>query len=450
MNLVYPIGLLALVGLIIPVLIHLWSVKRGKTLKIGSIALLGESATVSSKSFKLTDLLLFVLRCLILMLIAFILAQPYCKKTSLISKNKGWILIDKTRFGEVYETHRKPIDSLLNLGFELHDFNLGFNLFSLKDSTAQNEASAKLSYNDLIHQLNKQIPSGYSAYIFANRRLSNFEGNLPKLNFNLTWRYIQHRDSLKGWSTTFLDKVYEGTSTPSLTHYTANPSQNLPAIKVAIYDPKGEDSKYIKAALNSISDFTKRKIEINKSSNKADVVFWLSDQPITTPAATVFSYQKGKIETVNSTLQVSAEPNQLIELKKRVALDSLKGSAIWTDGYGEPILIKENRANHFHFYSHFNPQWSDMVWSEQFVKSLISIVLGNKTTEDFGFETHDADQRVIDKKQFVDVKINTSVISSITTNQSLTPILWFLAFLLLVIERILSFRKKTNLQDAKS
>ena len=449
MNLVYPIGLLALVGLTIPVLIHLWSVKRGKTLKIGSIALLGESDTVSSKSFKLTDLLLFVLRCLILMLIALMLAQPYLKKTSSIGKNKGWILMDKTIFGEVYEAHRKPIDSLLNLGFELHDFNLGFNLFSLKDSVAHNEASNSLIYNTLINQLNKQMPLGYSAHIFANRRLGNFDGNLFKPNFSLTWHYTQNLDSLKTWSTTFLDKVYEGISTPRLTYYTAKPSQDLPAIKVSIYDPKGEDSKYIKAALSSIADFTKRKMEINKSSSKADVVFWLSDQPVGMIASTVFSYQSGKMETVNSTLQVSAETNQAIELKKRVRLDSLKGSAIWTDGYGEPILIKEKETHHFHFYSRFDPQWSDLVWSDQFVKALIPIVLGNQTAEDFGFETHDADQRVIDKMQFVDVKIKTPGVSATTTNQSLAQIIWFLAFLLLMIERVLSFRQKTNLHDVK-
>ncbi|MBC7616968.1 MAG: BatA domain-containing protein [Pedobacter sp.] len=450
MNLVYPIGLLALVGLTIPVLLHLWSVKRGKTLKIGSIALLGESATVSSKSFKLTDLLLFVLRCLILILIALILSQPYFKKTSLISKNKGWILIDKTIFGAVYETHRKPIDSLLNLGFELHDFNLGFDLFFLKDSIAHNETSAKLSYNTLINQLTKKMPSGYAAHVFANLRLNNFEGNLSKPNFSLTWHYTQNRDSLKTWSTKFLDKVYEGVSTPSLTYYTANPSQDLSVIRVSIYDPKGEDSGYIKAALNSIADFTQRKIEINKSSSKADVVFWLSDQPVAMTANTIFSYQKGKIEAVNSTLQVSAEPNQLIELKKRVVLDSLKGSAIWTDGYGQPVLIKQNGTHHFHFYSHFDPLWSDLVWSDQFVKALIPIVLGNQTAEDFGFETHDADQRVIDKMQFVDVKIKTSGVSATTTNQSLALTIWFLAFLLLLMERVLSFRRKTNLHDVKS
>ena len=80
MQLLYPIGLLALAGLIIPVIIHLWSVKTGKTLKIGSINLLGESANATSKSLKITDWLLFVLRCLLLIIIGLMLAQPLWQK----------------------------------------------------------------------------------------------------------------------------------------------------------------------------------------------------------------------------------------------------------------------------------------------------------------------------------------------------------------------------------
>ena len=445
MQFLYPIGLLALAGLLIPVLIHLWDTKKGKTLKIGSIALLSENATTNSKSFKLTDLLLFVLRCLILILVAFIVAQPYLKKTNLTTKNKGWILVDKARFAAIYNTQRSSIDSLLNLGFELHDFNLGFKPFSLKDSASKAETSARLGYSSLLNQLNAEIPSGYSAYLFADRRLNNFDGSLPLLSFKLIWKEVQNLDTLKTWSTTFLDKIYAGKSTPSLTTYTVNQAQNLPTLTVAIYDPKGEDSKYIKAALNAISDFTKRKIEIEKSVAKADVVFWLSDEPIhSSDEQRIFSYQKGKTIAVNSTIREFS-----VELKKRIAADNLKGTAIWTDGYGEPILLKDS-VNHFYFYSRFNPQWTDLVWNEQFMNALIPIVLGNQNAGDFGFEANDADQRVLDKTQFVESKINTSTgISNVSTNQPLDKIIWILAFILLIIERVLSFRNKTNLGYAK-
>ncbi len=448
MTLAYPIGLLALAGLLIPVLIHLWSVKKGKTLKIGSIALLGENATSNARNLKLTDLLLFVLRCLILMLIAGLLAQPYLKKTSRAATTKGWLLMDKVQFGKIYKMHHNTIDSLLAKGFELHDFNVGFNSFSVKDTIA-NEGNS-LSYMALIQQLNTQMPKGYSAYIFADKRLTKYDGNLPKPNFNLIWKEVNYPDTIKTWSTQFLTKGYEAKSTPDLTSYIPDKNQNLPLVTISIYDPKGEDSKYIKAALNAITDFTKRKFEVITSVNKADVVFWFSDELIPSSVNKAFAYKNGKIENVNSTLLVSAEPNQNIELKKRIASDHLKGDVIWTDGWGEPILIKENKTNHFYFYSRFNPQWNDLVWNEQFVKALIPIVLGDQTVSDFGFEDHDADQRVLGQTLFQDSKTTTSNASIITTNQSLDYPIWGLAFILLIIERILSFRNKTKLENAKS
>ncbi|RYF99041.1 MAG: hypothetical protein EOO07_37300, partial [Chitinophagaceae bacterium] len=272
MQFIAPIGFLALAGLIIPVLIHLSNVRQGKTLKIGSIALLGEKAKTTSKSFTLTELLLFALRCLILILIASLLAQPYLKNKRVAEQNKGWILADKSQFSEIYKEHSKTIDSLLTLGFELRDFNASFNQFSAEETYEANVVSSGLNYISLLNQLNKEIPAGYLAYLFADRRLIKFNGDLPKLNFRLIWKETNYRDTVKNWSTIFLDKVYRATSTPSLTTYTAKQSQSLQEIKVMVYDPRGIDSKYIKAGLRAIADFTKRKIEIITSASEADVI----------------------------------------------------------------------------------------------------------------------------------------------------------------------------------
>lgn len=463
MQLLYPIGLLALAGLIIPVIIHLWSIKQGKTLKIGSTALLGESATASSKSIKITDLLLFILRCLILILVAFVLAQPYLKKTSKITRNPGWILMDKNLFNKVYGSNKKTVDSLLNLGFELHNFNLGFHQFLLKDSLLKTNESSGLSYSSLFNQLNKQIPSGSSVYLFADHQLKNFDSSLPKPNFNLIWKNIEKTDTLKTWSTSFLGKTYEGRSTPKQTSYSAKQTQNLPIISVLIYDPTGTDSKYIKASLNAISDFTKRKIEFknwnNSEKSKADIGFWLSDQQINASnlgklkdSASFLNYEKGKVLGENSTIILDDNRDKTIELKKRIAPNNIKGNAIWADGFGQPILISENilKRKQFHFYSRFNPQWTDLVWNEQFVRALIPIVLGKQDAKEFGFENYSLDQRTIDKTQFRKSKINKSSTYSKTENKNLDYIIWLLAFIILIVERILSFRKKTNLDYVKS
>ncbi|TCC87069.1 hypothetical protein EZ428_23005 [Pedobacter frigiditerrae] len=452
MNLLYPIGLLALAGLIIPVLLHLWNVKQGKTLKIGSIALLGENSTSSSRNFKITDWLLFILRCLIVILLAFVLAQPFIKKTITHTKNSGWVLLDRNQFSTVYQTNQQTIDSLVNLGYELRDFNLGFTQFFLKDSLAHATKSGTLSYSVLLRQLNKQIPVGYSAYLFADHRLSNFDGDLPKLSFNLTWKEFKQGDTIKTWSTKFLNKSYEGKSTPIATSYTTSQSQNLPVVKVAIHDPIGNDAKYIKASLGAISDFTKRKFEVvnwNVAITDADVVFWLSDEPFNAALkanASLLTYQKGKILKVNSNMNLGEGSDQKIELYQRIAFDNLQGNTIWTDGFGVPLLIKKREAelNHFYFYSRFNPNWGDLVWNVQFTRAIIPIVLGNENIQDFGFEDNAADQRALDQQQLVEAKINKPSTSTSTTHQDLDHILWVLALVVLLMERILSFSKKTE------
>ncbi|RYD77009.1 MAG: NAD-dependent epimerase/dehydratase family protein, partial [Sphingobacteriales bacterium] len=62
------------------------------------------------------------------------IAQPF-KKNNLSTKNSGWILVERSNFSKVFKTNRKTIDSLTKLGYQIHDFNLGFNLIDLKDTS---------------------------------------------------------------------------------------------------------------------------------------------------------------------------------------------------------------------------------------------------------------------------------------------------------------------------
>jgi len=459
LQLLYPIGLLALAGLIIPVIIHLWSVKQGKTLKIGSIALLGESASATSKSFKLTDWLLFILRCLILILITFILTQPFFSKKIKTTTNSGWILVQPNQFRNVYQGHKKSIDSLLTLGFELHEFNLGFKSFKLADTVNQPNKVSSLSYSSLFKKLDTQIPSGYTAYLFAAKKVINFNGDLPNTSYKLVWKDIVNKDTSTTWTTQFLGKTYLGKSTANATTYTSAAAANLPAISVSIYDPVGNDAKYVRSALNAIADFTKRKIAIQNfntaTAAQADVIFWLSEQE---PAfkklkagAKIFAYKKGKVANVNATLSLTDGTSNSNEIKlfKHIHTDNESGKIVWKDGYGEPILLNDKK-NYFSFYSRLNPQWTDLVWNEQFVNALMPIVLGEKNSTDFGFETHSSDQRVIAAEQNLNIAVNKSgSVIEVSKNEPLYVFLWILALITLLIERILSFRK-TKLNHVKS
>ncbi len=71
-----PSFLWALLGLAVPVAIHLWSKKEGKTIKVGSIKFLQESDSRKSSSIKLNEFWLLLLRMLLITILVFILAEP--------------------------------------------------------------------------------------------------------------------------------------------------------------------------------------------------------------------------------------------------------------------------------------------------------------------------------------------------------------------------------------
>src|SRR5476651_1205398 len=103
MLLVSPIWLFALAAIGIPVIIHLWNIRQGKTLKVGSIALFTQSSPKSSRSFKLMDVLLLLLRCLLLILLAILLAMPLWQQHLQNTKAKGWLLIPKEHLTQAYQ-----------------------------------------------------------------------------------------------------------------------------------------------------------------------------------------------------------------------------------------------------------------------------------------------------------------------------------------------------------
>jgi len=446
----YPIGLLALAGLMIPLIIHLWNVKQGKTIKIGSIIFLGESSSASSKSFRINDWLLLVLRCLLLILLAFLLAQPYLKKTISVNNKTGWVLMDKNNFPQVYKAHQKTMDSLLKKGYEIHDFNLGFVQLTLKDTNAnQIKQHNNLSYTTLLSAANQLIPPAASVYLFADQRLNRFGHELATVNYKLKWISLNQSDTLSSWITTYSGKKYEAKSNPLNTTYQALNPQNEAPIHIAIHEAAGiTDSKYLIAALNAIGSFTSRKIVINPTDEKADLGFWLSDEAVSVnfkssivPKGTLFRYEKGKVLTAPSFINLDGRQ---IKLSKRIESNN-EAEKIWNDGFGNTILAKEktNTLNIFHFYSRFNPQWSELVWDGLFVKALMPIVIQDKNPDSFGFEDNPSDQRVLSPKQNETIEISKKQsLTKNTQNETLATLLWVAALFIFVTERILSFRKK--------
>ncbi len=490
-----PIWLWAIAGIAVPALIHLWNRKQGKTLKVGSIALFTNSVKSHAKSFRLTDIWLLLLRCFLLILLAMLLAKPVWNKPG-TAKEKGWILIEQKDISTAYKTFQPMIDSLLKCGYSFHYFDESFTKADIKEALQKEEnapTESHLSYWTLLKMLDDKVPADFPVYVFTNNHLQRFQGNRPEVSLPVKWYTFLSPDTTANW----LQKAYINTNESlhiataqsnsigtyySYQNLSLNDTNNAYKIKnrngniviesrdsshqiieadtttvlITIYANQFfADANYLKAAINAIKDFTQYKIKVltvNKTQNipaNSDWLFWLSEDimPELKMKNNVFIYEKGKIKNTRSAL-ICDDKEELtipdnISIYKYIKSDSIYNRTIWKNGFNEPVLSKQNRESLvYHFYSRFNPQWSDLVWSSSFPQLMYNLIFDTENTVDKNVLR---DKRIIDSSQilpqFVSRQSKAGKQNNII-NTDISQALWCIAFAVFLIERILSFRLK--------
>jgi hypothetical protein len=488
-----PIWLFALAALSIPVAIHLWHIRPGKTLKVGSISLINSSSQ-NSRSIKLHDLLLLLLRCLLLALLALVLTLPLRKKQISSSSIKGWVLIPSENLKESYQKFKPEVDSLTKAGYEFHYFDQGFQKAVLSEALAdgknlKKDSSNAASYWTLLEQLDGQIPSSLPVYLFTSNRATHFKGEKPQIALNLHWKTYSLADSTntwlaKAWLSDNNDiQVVQGNSKASgiyfinysiksgdqrNANFTVNTENGKLTVsqkgsnqvtvdtttwRFAIYAEKNSaDANYVKAALSSIVQFTKHKAVIRQYADAVQIplhqnwVFWLSAKPVTVRHFdNLFSYEAGKIRYNNSWIndKSGALFQQKIGSYKSVVAANKNAVNLWNDGFGDSILSleKQGQNNFYHFYSRFDPSWSDLVWSDDFPKMLLRLIIGPTSKPDIS-----NDKRVVDNRQILPVADHEAHVSTNSINEKidLSRYLWLLMVIVFIAERWLAHRQSVR------
>ena len=492
-----PIWLFAIGGIIIPLIIHLWNVKKGKTLKVGSISLLGESSRQSAKSLKLIDLLLLLLRCLLLIILAIILAKPLWNSINTDKTKSAWILIEEENSEEIYSNFKPEIDSLTALGYDLRYFEPGFRKTKVdeiqKGNTSTKDKNEAFSYWPLLDLLNVKIPANTKAFLFTGNRLNKLGNKRAEISFPLTWKKITPTDSTKSWlenawfqeSGNIMATI--ASSSPTATTYSTetvdptvknsrfvlnfeqgiarlnykdtkkNDSNSLTidtsSIKIAIYTDKFKsDANYIKAAIKAIKTYTSRKIELQEFSTKnipsgQNIIFWLSESAIPkqiAPKTKILTYESGAVKNVPTTLKLDQNTSDSeIGLYKRINIPENKTGdfPIWEDSFGNPILSQRQEKNYtkIEFYSRFNPDWNDLVWSEELPKALINIILSKNNNS----KIHELDNRKVSETQMLPIFISQKEALADKKPSNSTDLenqFWLALILIFMLERYLSFR----------
>lgn len=170
-----PILLWGLLGLSIPIGIHLLSRKEGKLIKIGSIRHLENADTKQFKSIRLNEVLLLALRCLLITVLIFALSGVHF---SFPIKKENWLLIEKSL--EQDKEFQMLIDSLRNAGFKTKFLSSGF-----PDISNKSQVLDKVNYWKLVEDL-KSKPLE-NIVVLSFNYLKNFAGKRPPLPDNIRW-----------------------------------------------------------------------------------------------------------------------------------------------------------------------------------------------------------------------------------------------------------------------
>ncbi|MEQ9376738.1 MAG: BatA domain-containing protein [Imperialibacter sp.] len=286
MQLTNPLWLWGLLGLAVPLAIHLLSRKEGKVIKVGSLRHLTDSTTRQFKSVKLNELLLLALRSLLLITVVALLAGLLLPSSASLPK---WVVVD--RGAEQHKEISRIIDSLTSNDYELRYLEQGFPL--PKDTISEEQTLGRWF---LAEQLGEAKIS--EAVVFTKAYMSGFKGKRPPKPEHIAWFDITGGpEKLPAIFIIEGDSVWEvsGQTDDEFTEITTEKADvkgstavEVPIKKVVVVSDEEYtyDAKILKTALLVLNDLPGFRIDIQSASAtsfRADeeaVVFWLASIPV--------------------------------------------------------------------------------------------------------------------------------------------------------------------------
>jgi hypothetical protein len=293
-----PSFLWALLGLAVPVAIHLWSKKEGKTIKVGSIKFLQESDSQKTRSIKLNEFCLLLLRMLIITILVLILAEPrlhYKTENSPITYLVEASLLSSSEI-------KRLTDSLDNTA-EVLFLQTDFPEYQIEIS--ENISTEIPNYWQLAGEM--ETLKTDSIVVFTNAFFSGIKGKRPKIDKNINWINLNSGEA----ETNLIGAIKKGDSLELISaisdaevfkfqkekqNLTAKnreselkniPVVELDSLRVNIYSEENfqAENRYLKATFSALAKYLEQPILIRsfkedslKFSSK-ELLVWLSEKP---------------------------------------------------------------------------------------------------------------------------------------------------------------------------
>jgi hypothetical protein len=314
MDVLNPIGLWALAGLLVPIGIHLLSRKEGRVIDIGSVRHLNESPTTRFKRIRVNEIALLLLRSQLVILSVMFLAGASINPFR--GQSQKWLILEDgvDRSDEVKQT----IEKLGNRGYEVRLLAREFPRLSEQSANTRPFNNYWTAARELARQKVDSI------VVISYNYQRKFKGQRIALPENIRW--ISHpvkekkefvsgiisSDSGSLWvrkgKTSALSTAFETQKNLPLSQQTDLPPVKQPdVIDVTLFTGEGfsHDERILIASLKAVQSITPHKIKINKRKASESrepaqgVVFWLAAEPPASNAGVVtMAYRKCRGENI--------------------------------------------------------------------------------------------------------------------------------------------------------
>lgn len=340
LNFLHPTAFLALLGLLIPLAIHLWERRQGRRVLVGSLRLLEEADEQRINHLQLTDLWRLLLRALILVLFVFLLAGPVWKAQPEEDAPKHWVLL--TPGLAVEGQLLAHLDSLRATDQPVRMLAPGFPEWTMEQEG--HEIPLSENYWSLLRELCRQPAAPDTVTIFGDPLLRYFRGERPGLSLVVRWQSLPERAAIpflvNAWKNADQLEVLMGLSgaegtafrrstvpakagehplpepfPPLMVEEGGSPQdwevrlengkklitvKDIPKrlIHLVVGQRQEEEGRYLQAALRAVAAFTGLEVDIQPGSAEtvdevevgdSEWLFWLPEQPLPPALAEVWA-----------------------------------------------------------------------------------------------------------------------------------------------------------------
>ena len=287
MNFLQPFMFWGALAIVIPVFIHFWHQKRGKELDWAAMQWLIDKSQQQSRGLRLDDLPLLIVRCILVLLLTFLLSQPVLKWLKKTDRQDRIHLVESSAY--LADNYRFELETAIKKGEKVFLINADGDEIKTLSSISGQRNSGVLHLQELINKVSKPGVT-LDLYLLNDQKLMD----LPKIYIPGSYTLHTAIDSSEHNAHNYFDLgagkklvVNKG----KLAVLEANQSQKMPrlvsnpihtgALKVLVDYQNKSEQQTVEAALGALSAVYALPIRIDQKAdkeNKYDLV--LTDQKL--------------------------------------------------------------------------------------------------------------------------------------------------------------------------